>query len=219
MNTARFLVHVSVWLTLIAPGPAAAVAYAQQQGEDTGIRAFVTAGSITFHARESFDAIVGTPTGAIVGGGVRVLLPRGFYAEAGAARFSASGERAFIGPGGEVFRLGIPVRVSITPLEITGGWRWRRNPRLVPYGGIGFSSCHYRETSDHANAGDDVSERFAGMHLIGGVEVRAMRRLAIGGEIVWSSIPGALGQSGVSEAFDESNLGGTGVRLKVGVGF
>jgi hypothetical protein len=219
MNIARFLIHVSVWLALIATGPAAGMAHAQGQGADAGIRAFVTAGSITFHARESFDAILGTPTGPIVGGGVQVLLPRGFYAEASAARFSASGERAFIGPGGELFRLGIPVRVSITPLEITGGWRWRRNPRVVPYGGIGFSSYRYREASDHANAGDDVSERFAGVHMVGGVELRAMRRLALGGEIVWSSIPGALGESGVSEAFDESNLGGTGVRLKIGVGF
>lgn len=219
MNIARSLVHVSIWLALIALGPGAATARAQGSSEEIGIRAIVTAGSITFHARESFDAILGTPTGPIVGGGVQVLLPRGVYAEASAARFSASGERAFIGPGGELFRLGIPVRVAITPLEITGGWRWRRNPRVVPYGGIGFSSYQYRETSDHANTGDDVSERFAGVHMVGGVELRPMRRLAIGGEIVWSSIPGALGESGVSEAFEESNLGGTGVRLKVGVGF
>jgi len=109
--------------------------------------------------------------------------------------------------------------VDITPIEVTAGWRFKQiSPRLVPYVGGGWSSYSYKETSDFAVTGDDVDERFNGFHILGGVEFKAARWLGIGGEIVFSRVPNALGVSGVSEAFDEDNLGGTSYRLKISVG-
>jgi opacity protein-like surface antigen len=196
----------------------AAPAYAQRGANAIGVRGFATLGAVTFQAEDSFDAIFDRHAGPILGGGATVLLPRDIFIEVAASRFKQDGARAFVTANGEVFRLGIPVDVTITPLEITGGWRFRKWPRVVPFGGIGYSSYRYRETSDMAGADEDVDERFGGFHVVGGAEYQPHRWLAVGGEFLWASIPDALGRNGVSAAFNEDNLGGTTLRVKISVG-
>jgi opacity protein-like surface antigen len=235
--------------------PAAQTRPASSRSNDIRARAFGTFGAITFQAQESFDAILGTHTGLSFGGGGQVLLPWGLYAEVGIWQFTREGERAFVGPNREVFQLGIPLEVTIRPIELTGGWRYRHcpaprrgprtpqppprppqkpaspapqppraapatacDPKFIPYGGAGFSSWQYRETSEFADGDEEVNERFNGFHLVGGAEYRVMRWMAVGGEVMWSSVPDALGGGGVSAAFDESNLGGSAIRVKVTVG-
>jgi hypothetical protein len=115
--------------------------------------------------------------------------------------------------------LGIPLTVEITPLEITGGWRFKTlSSRFVPYAGAGWSSYAYSESSEFADPGENSDERFTGWHIVGGAEFRLARWLGVGGEVVFSSVPNALGGGGVSEAFDEDNLGGTSYRLKISIG-
>ena len=183
-----------------------------------GARGFVTFGTITFTADQSFDAVLERSSGPIFGGGGQALLPWGIYVEVSASQFKQDGERVFVGPDDEVFPLGIPLTVTIQPLEITGGWRYLGFGQIVPYGGGGYSSYRYQETSDFADEGEDVDERFSGFHILGGVEYQPVRWLAVGGEVAWSSIANALGESGVSAAFGEDNLGGTTLRLKVSIG-
>jgi hypothetical protein len=214
-----------------------------------GVRGFGTLGSITFTARDSFATVFGSANGFVFGGGVQVLLPWGLYAEIGVSRFSRSdGERVFIGPGDEVFPLGIPLEVTVTPIEITGGWRYQPRrpsaprppagrppaakpvpppalaargswfPRWAIYGGGGYTSIGYREQSDFAGTNDNVSDRFAGGHVLGGGEYSPFRWMAVGGEVVWSSAADALGDGGVAAAFGEDNPGGTTVRLKISIG-
>jgi hypothetical protein len=208
------LLALSVLLAAVTAAPADA----QRARATVGVRGVATLGNITFQAQESFDTILDRHSGPIVGGGVQVLLPRDVFVEVAASRFAQEGERAFVTEAGDVFRLGIPVNVTITPVEITGGWRYRQWRRVVPYGGVGYSSYGYRETSDFAGAEDDVTERFGGVHFIGGAEFQAVRWLAIGGEILWSSVPNALGRGGASAVFNEDNLGGTTLRVKFSVG-
>ena len=193
------------------------VSAAGAQGID--IKGYGLVGGMSFAASESFDAVLDTSSGVIFGGGAEVGLPwGGLYFGVGAWRYSNDGERVFVS-GSDVFPLGIPLSVDITPIEVTAGWRFKQiSPRLVPYVGGGWSSYSYKETSDFAVTGDDVDERFNGFHILGGVEFKAARWLGIGGEIVFSRVPNALGVSGVSEAFDEDNLGGTSYRLKISVG-
>jgi len=192
--------------------------------QDIGVRGFATFGSISFHANQSFEAVLGTASGPIFGGGGQVLLPWGIYVEVAASQFSRDGERVLIGPDDEVLPLGIPVSVTITPLEITGGFRYRMRSRsgtlspVAAYGGLGYSSYGYKETSEFAELDDDVNERFSGFHVVGGAEYHVLQWLAIGGEVAWSSIADALGDGGVSAAFGENNLGGTTVRVKLSFG-
>jgi hypothetical protein len=196
----------------------AAPVEAQRPRTTIGVRGFATLGHITFQAQESFDTILDRHSGPVIGGGAQVLLPRDVFVEVAASRFAQQGERAFVTAAGDVFRLGIPVDVTITPLEITGGWRWRKWPRVIPYGGVGYSSYAYRETSGFAGVDDDVEERFGGFHFIGGAEFQPLRWLALGGEIVWASVPDALGAGGASAVFNEDNLGGTTLRMKISIG-
>lgn len=177
-------------------------------------------GLMNFTAADSFDVIVGSPSGMIFGGGARVNLPYGgLFVDVGAWRFGAEGERTFIFEG-EEFDLGIPVEVTVIPVEFSAGWqfRLRRAPQFRPYVGGGFSSYGYTESSEFATDAENVDERFSGFHLLGGAEYRVSRIVALAGEATWTTVPDALGEGGVSAAFDETDLGGISFRLKVIIG-
>ena len=193
---------------------------AQTQPEPLSLQGFGMAGLMTFSAADSFDAVLDTHSGAIYGGGLRLVLPGGPYLEVGAWRFEEDGERAFATSTGQVFPLGIPMTVTMTPLEITGGWRFHGllGPRFTPYVGGGFTSMRYEETAEFAGTDDDVSDRFNGFHLTGGADYRLARWIAVGGDVTWTSIADAIGESGVSAVFEEDNLGGTSLRVRIILG-
>ena len=177
-------------------------------------------GRIAFTAAESFDAILGTSTGSIVGGGARVGLPwYGLFADVGAWRFHGEGERAFVF-NGEVIPLGLPVEVTVVPIEISFGWRarFRQMPKLVPYVAAGLTSMKYQETSASSTESENVEERFGGYHLMGGAEYKILRWLGVAGEVAWTTVPDSIGESGVSQSFDETDLGGTTLRVKITIG-
>jgi hypothetical protein len=50
------------------------------------------------------------------------------------------------------------------------------------------------------------------------VEYKITRWLGLAGEASWSTVPDAIGESGVSEAFNETDLGGTTFRVKITIG-
>jgi hypothetical protein len=177
-------------------------------------------GNINFTAAESFDAILGAPSGPIFGGGARVGLPwGGLFVDVGAWRFHAEGERAFIFQN-EAIGLGIPVDVTVTPIEISAGWQFRIRtlPKLIPYIAGGLTSMQYKETSDFSTPAEDVDESFGGYHLLGGAEYKITRWLGVAGEASWTTVPDAIGESGVSKAFNETDLGGTTLRFKITIG-
>lgn len=186
---------------------------------DLAIRGYGSAGVMIFTASQSFDAVLGSRSLPTFGGGVEVILRDNIFISVSAWRASKDGERVFVGPGDEVFPLGIPLKVKVTPIELTGGWLFTNvSRRFVPYVGGGFSSFRYAEDTDTDEPDDDVDERFSGAHLLGGVEVRIGSWIGVSGEVVWTTVPDGLGQAGASQAFDETNLGGTAVRVKIVVG-
>ncbi len=186
---------------------------------DAQIRGYADVGLRTFTATQTFGAIFGTSRGTVFGGGVDVSLPKGLFVGLRASRYRDTGERVFVF-NGETFPLGIATTVTITPLELTGGYRYDRGQRLVPYAGAGLGWHTYDETSEFATDDENVSERFRGYHVLGGVEARLGRWLGVGGEAQWTTVPDALGQdaNGVATEFDETNLGGATFRVKVVIG-
>ena len=184
------------------------------------IGGYAMVGLMNFTAADSFDAILGSPSGTIFGGGARVGLPLGgLFVDVGAWRFRGEGERVFVFNGQE-FPLDIPVEITITPLELTAGWqfRLRRAPRFRPYIGGGLTSYHYAESSAFSTGVENVADRFSGYHVLGGAAYRIARWIAVGGDATWTTVPEAIGVGGVSEAFDEMDLGGTSFRVKVTIG-
>jgi opacity protein-like surface antigen len=183
------------------------------------IRGFADVGSTTFGATQSFETVLGSASGVVFGGGVEGLLPKNIFVNVRASRFRKTGERVFV-HNGERFGLGIPATVTVTPIEFTGGYRFQRGWRVVPYAGGGIGRHRYEETSDFADASEDVKESFTGYHVLGGAEFRFAQWIAAAGEAQWATVPDALGQdpNGVSSEFDETDLGGVTFRVKLVIG-
>jgi opacity protein-like surface antigen len=181
-----------------------------------GIRGYGEGAYTWFTAADSFKAIFDTSGGLFYGGGAQAYFGP-IYVDVGVSRFKKTGERAFVFEG-DVFHVGIPDRITMTPVVVTAGYRFPAAARSVPYVGGGVGSLKFEETSDFADPDENVSERFTSYHAVGGVEFAAARWLFVSGEVRYASVPDALGAPGIAADFDESNLGGFSVAVKVLVG-
>jgi hypothetical protein len=169
-----------------------------------------------FASSDTFDAIMRDTWGTFPGGGGQVRWWRLVF-EVSASRYKRTGERAFV-EDREVFRLGIPTTITMTPIEFFVAYRLPALWRVVPYAGGGAVRQSYKETSQFAQAGENVSDSHTGYHVTGGGEVRVWRWISTAVEARYRSVPGAIGKEGVSREFGEENLGGASVRVKLLVG-
>ncbi len=200
-----------VWAVTLVP------ATAQTGGGQPQIsaRGFVDLGFQRFAANNSFDTILGTSGGMIFGGGAQVALWNGLFFEFGVSRFNDTGRRVFIF-NNDIFDLGIATEVTVTPIDITGGYRFSGFDPLTPYLGAGIGFYRYEETFAFAVASESVNERHTGFHIMGGAEVGVHEWVAIAGDVRWASVPDGLGAGGVSQHFNETDLGGASVRVLFG---
>ena len=195
-----------------------AAAPVRAQSPDIKVRPFALVAEERLAAQTTFNATLGSAAKAFAGGGVDVVVHRRYFVDFTVSRMSTTGQRAFVS-GGTAFPLGIPLRVSLTPIEVTAGYRFApRWTRVVPYAGAGVGSYAYTESADFAAAGDDVSVRHAGAVLTAGAEVRVARWMAVAVDVHYTRIPGVLGQGGVSKEVGEDNLGGLAGRVRVILG-
>ena len=114
---------------------------------------------------------------------------------------------------GAVVPLGVPISVRLRTVELGGGWRIvpRQLPKYTFYGGAALLRVRYAEESDFARD-EDVTQGYWGRAIFGGVELKAWHWLVAGGEVQYRTVPGALGEGGVSAIFNETNLGGFAIR-------
>ena len=182
-------------------------------------RPFVFGTEQSFAAIDTFEAVFGHSYAPFFGGGLQVMFRDRVYVELSASRFKQTGQRAFRS-GSQSFGLGIPLTATITPLEVTGGYRFRLRslPRVRPYVAAGFGSFSYKETSEFADAGENVDTRHSGAVLNGGAEFRLHRWVGLGTDVQYTHVPGILGQGGVSQQAGEDDLGGVAVRFKLIIG-
>jgi hypothetical protein len=166
-------------------------------------------------ARQSADAVFGSSGGATFGLGARYELRKGFYASIDARLFKKEGERVFVGNDtSAVFRLGHPLEVRIVPVHLTVGYRLRPRWGLVPYAGLGGGFVSYREESTVGGFTESTSETKGEGHARLGVEY-ARRRMRFAVEGQYSIVPNAIGVGGISEIYDEDDIGGLSVVGKV----
>jgi len=169
-----------------------------------------------FQASDSFKAILDTSSGIFYGGGGQAIF-RHLFVDVSFEHFKKDGERAIV-VDGEVFRLGIRDTITMDPFRVTGGYRFPARNGAVPYVGGGIGSLRFQESSDFADADETIDERFTSYHALAGVEYAARKWLFVAAELRYTSVPDAIGAPGIAGEFDESNLGGIGVAVKVMVG-
>ena len=205
-------------LVLIA-GLALAAPVAAQDPPSISIRPFVMATEQSFTAADTFNATFGKTAFPFFGGGVQVVVKDVVFVEVTASRFRQTGQRAYLS-GGKSFQLGIPLTATITPLEVSAGYRFRvrQLPRVRPYVAVGYGSYAYTETSDFAQPGEDVDTKHGGYLVNGGAEFRLHRWFGLAVDVQYTRVSGILGNGGVSQQAGESDLGGLAGRLKLVVG-
>ena len=170
-------------------------------------------------AAQTFKADFGQSYEVFYGGGLQAVWHGKYYVEVSASRFNKTGERAFVN-NGQAFGLGIPLTVTITPLEVLGGYRFkpRQMPRVRPYIAGGLAYFAYKETSEFVDASDNVDTHHVGFAAQGGVEFRVHRWVGISVDADYTHVTGVLGQGGVSKEFGENDLGGVGARFRLIIG-
>jgi len=184
------------------------------------VRAFGEVGARTFTASKSFEAVLGSRSGVVFGGGADVLVGRNLFVSVGISRFQKDGERVAVA-NGEAFPIGIDTTISIVPIEVSAGWRFTKPRRtVIPYLGGGLGWHRYKETSDFATSDEDVQFTKTGFQLLGGAEWRASRWLGVAGEAAWMSVPNAFdgGATSAAAACGEDDLGGAVFRVKAVIG-
>jgi opacity protein-like surface antigen len=171
-----------------------------------------------FAATHSFDAAFGQSFQPFYGGGVELALNNGLFVDVGASRFKKTGQRAFFF-NNQAFGLGIPLTATVTPFEVAGGYRFLHVARrIIPYAGAGVGSYGYKETSQFADASENVDARHAGFLVRGGAEFRLHRWVGAAVDAQYTHVTGILGTAGVSKEAGEKDLGGTAIRFRVLVG-
>ena len=179
-----------------------------------GIVGFGQFGYVRFAAERSFSAILGTPGGGFYGGGAEVRVTNAFLS-ASVERFEKTGQRILV-VDGEVFSLGIPDTVTMTPIAVSAGWRIPHE-RATPYFGGGVGRILYREQASFTESSENIRAQYASYHVLGGVEFRN-EWVATAFELQYTRAPQTIGVGGASAAFQETNLGGVVARIKVLVG-
>jgi outer membrane protein W len=185
------------------------------RGRTIGVLGFGEFGYARFAAQQSFHAVTGQGGDGFFGGGGEVRIGRGFFANVAINRFTQGGQRVYVADG-EVFKLGVPVSVKLTPATATAGWRFAHE-RATPYVGAGVGRIRYQETFNFSDAGDGVDATFASYHVLGGVEFRN-GWVATAFEVQYSRVPDSIGVGGASAAFQETDLGGVTARIRILVG-
>jgi hypothetical protein len=197
----------------------AAAGTADQAGSSSpvGVRAYGIVDLDAVAAKQSFEAVLGTSQLRAFGGGVDVVnIWKHVFVRAAVTRARKTGIRAVVS-GGLVFPNGIPLTLTLTPVEVGGGWRFATAGRVTPYFGVAFLSMGYTERSKFAEPGEDTDERFKGQDVFGGAEVGIARWLVASGEAQYRRVPNALSAGGISTDFGESDLGGFTVRFSIGI--
>lgn len=183
----------------------------------TSIRGFAQVGGIRFTANDSFDAVTGSAWGIMYGGGVQVGFSSGLFLQGGYERYEETGQRVLVADN-QIFELGVDNVVTVTPIQAVVGYRQPVSEKTVGYVGAGAGWYRFQEEAPFAGAGDNVDETKPGLVVLGGVEFAVTPWFWVGGEGQWAYIPEILGKDGISEAFEEDDLGGFTIRLKLSAG-
>ena len=219
----RLFVVLAFLVTAASPAAAQSQRRTTRPAQDRpGLVVFGVVDFLDVASSKTFDAVFGTSKAHGAGAGVEVVnLWKHVFVRVQATKVSFTGQRVVI-VNGTVFKLGTAITANMTPTELGAGWRFESknmNYRITPYVGASAVFLNYTETSAFADAGENVSETFKGFGAFAGVDVRVLRQVFVGAEGQYRVISSSPAANSAAATFGEKNLGGTVLRLKIGVRF
>jgi hypothetical protein len=213
----------SVILVLALSGPVSGQGLFSDDEPAVSVRPYFEFSQQRFSATNTFENVFGETSAPFWGVGGQVLVWGGrIYGEAGISRLLREnselvGERVFASSG-TVFRLGIPLRATIKPWKVAGGYRFRLTERYIAYAGAGFGSYHYTEESDFASPTENLDVTKRSTLFQAGVEVRAHRWVGVAAGVERAWVKGILGDGRDGNGSAESDLGGWSGQVRIVVG-
>jgi outer membrane protein W len=175
------------------------------------VRTFALGSFQRMAAAETFDAELESKVQPFWGAGGEVVVGDRVYVDVTLSRFKRTGARAFIF-NNQTFTLGIPVTARITPLEVVGGLRFRKEASIIPYAGGGVGRYTYTEQSPASDASENVDVSHVGYVVQGGAEFALQKWIAFAADVQYTHVPGILGTGGLSAQLGEQDLGGVAIR-------
>ena len=227
--------RAAILALLLISWTAAASAQSVLAGDENApavaVRPYVELSRQNFSADNTFENVFGETSAPFWGGGVQVAFWKArIYGEAGLSRLTSSpleGERVFVS-GNSIFKLGIPLRSTIKPWKVAGGYRFHLSRLVIPYAGAGLASYSYSEESDFATAEENFDGDGTGPLYQFGVEVRVHRWVGVTVGAERTSVTGILGNGGLSGLYTtggldegregEDDLGGWAFQFRVVIG-
>lgn len=103
---------------------------------------------------------------------------------------------------------GLEETLTYQPLALTTSWIFTPEARWRSYAGLGAAIVRWEDKSGGQSAhGDDF-----GAHVVLGTRSHS-GKWSWGGEVRYSQVPDAIGESGISRIFGEDDLGGLALHL------
>lgn len=153
-----------------------------------------------------------------IGAGVAITYDRGARWRFGieGRRINREGERAFaFDRTSEAFRLGHPLTLTMTEGLVSAAFRFGKMGPISPYLGLGAGLVSWKEESNIAGRiekGSGTSALFEGR--LGLERQQGPVRLGIEGGI--TLVPSAIGVGGISQIYEEKDLGGLFLVFRLG---
>ena len=175
------------------------------------LRAGVRVGAFDMtNAGDSYDAVYGDPM--LVGGlELAAVFDRNWFLQLTVSGGEMEGEQVVLLP--EPLPTGYDTTFRMTPVHLTGGrsfgsGRWRFAT------GLGPSYVSWEEEGEF----ETTSDENVGGHLLLGLS-RTYADWLIGGELVYSIVPDAIGKGGASGQLGEEDMGGVALMFRASRAF
>ncbi len=190
-----------------------------------GFRFFGAVESMSMAASSTFEAQGGSSMVLGYGAGAEVLnIWQKLFLRVGYSTSSVEGTRGFVIEGDFVSN-GVPLKLGVQNLELGVGWRsyFKKHPSIAWYIAGGLNIGTNSQESPDPEPGDNDSKSGNGFAGTVGFEFALQKKvknpLFVGLEGAFRSVGGVLGESGGSDGFGESDLGGFSIRGLVGMRF
>lgn len=185
-----------------------------------GLRAMGVVQLTAMDSSATFDTLVGSSNLPGFGGVVDILnLFSRVFVRFGVSQDAKDGTRAIALDDGTVHSTGVPLTVRVRTVELAAGWRQypKKHPKFAWYVGAGMAFSELTSESPFPQPGDNDSDSGSGALVFAGFDRTIWKSLIGGLEVQYRSIEDAIGSGGISEAKNESSLGGATIRGMIGI--